>query len=159
MRGYIYALHSAERPEIIKIGRTVKKPEVRCSEHNANWYLSINTWKVVFWRWVENCVKAESEIHQHLKPHNLKAKSHKEAFRIDLYVARDIMVRVCDNYPSKEDKPQEPVLRKRKSLDMLIYKHIRNNGPLSEALIRNKQILKDSDFYGWVNEVKLFLSY
>jgi len=157
MRGYIYILRTEDRPKIIKVGKTTKHPNKRCNQHNKDWYLSINTWEVCFWRWVENCHKAEKEILTLLKAHNLKAKHHREAFNIDSITAKDIAIRVCDKYPPKSDKKTDPIIRKKKRLDQLAYLHISTNGKFSEQIISNHNQLAEEDYYNWLYTVSPYL--
>jgi hypothetical protein len=154
MRGYVYVLNSLERPDIVKIGKTTKSPTLRCAEHNRNWYLSLNTWEVNYWRWVENCGAAETSIHRLFAVHNLRAKGFREAFRVDLIIAMETVVRVCDAYPAKSDRPIDPIFKKRSALDRLAYNHIQKDGPLTQIIILNKKRLSEIDFYKWLNEVK-----
>jgi hypothetical protein len=154
MRGYVYVLKSPERPSVVKIGKTTKSPFIRCTEHNRNWYLSLNTWEVHFWRWVENCGAAEAGIHRLFIAHNLGAKGHREAFRIDLAVAMETVVRVCDAYPAKSDHQIDPIMKRRAVLDRAAYRHIQKRGPLSEKIVSNWQLLSETDFYKWLNEIK-----
>ena len=151
MRGYIYILCTDDRPETVKIGKTTRHPDKRCAEHNKEWYLSINTWTVSFWCWVENCDKAEREIHILLEKYNLGAKRHREAFKIDIVTARDIALRVCDRYPAKSNKKTDPILRKKKELDNIAYIHIISKGILSETIIENKKTMKEVDYYKWLS--------
>ncbi len=157
MRGYIYILRSDDRPGTVKIGKTTKHPDRRCIEHNADWYLSINSWEICFWRWVENCHKAEREIHSLLKGYNLGAKRHREAFKIDPKTARDITIRVCDRYPPKSDKRTDPIMKKRKKLDELAFKHIQRRGRFSDQIIENKKYLKEEDYYKWLQTVSEYI--
>ena len=157
MRGYIYVLVSSERPSIVKIGRTEKSPAIRCKEHNIDCYLSINTWEVKDWRWVENCRLAESKIHKLLEKYRLEVKLHREAFRVSVPVAMDVVIRVCDLYPPKSNTPINPIIKKKNKLDKMAYKHIKNNGPLSSYLLKNKEIMTDNDFYSWLDVIKLNL--
>lgn len=157
MRGYIYILHSPERPGIVKIGKTTKSPKIRCGEHNRNWYLSINTWDIAFWRWVENCCAAEIEIFQLISKYNLGAKSHREAFRIDISLAKKAAIMICDRYPASDDKPLDPIFKKRRTLDNAAYNHIKKQKPLAETIIKNKQIMAETDFYKWLYEIRNFL--
>lgn len=157
MRGFIYILHSNERPGIVKIGKTTKSPKIRCNEHNRDWYLSINSWEVRFWRWIENCNVAETEIHKLFVKHNLGARGHREAFRVDVRVAEETAIRVCDKYPAKGDEPTAPILRKKKTLDRIAYAHIARNGMLTEKIIEYKKIMSELDFYKWLMEIKELL--
>ena len=157
MRGYIYVLISQERPSVVKIGRTAKSPAIRCKEHNINCYLSLNTWEVHYWRWVENCIASEAKIHKLLDKHRLEVKLHREAFRISLPVAMDVVIRVCDLYPAKSDQQIKTSVKKKSKLDAIAYEHIKNNGPLTNFIINNKQIMNEDDFYGWLDVIKLNL--
>jgi hypothetical protein len=157
MRGYIYILRTSERPGVVKIGKTTVLPKTRCQQINQGWYLSLNTWEVAFWRWVEDCNIAEKEIHRLIAVHNLGAKSHREAFRVNLETAKDIAKRVCARYPAKSDKRPDPILNKKKSLDESAYRHIQKNGPLSEKIIQQKKLLNEADFYKWLSEILYLL--
>jgi hypothetical protein len=157
LRGYIYVLRSEERPSVVKIGRTERSPEIRCKQHNIDCYLSINTWEVHYWRWVEDCIASEVRIHKLLQKHKLKVKAHREVFKISLEVAMDVVVRICDSYPAKSDQQVKVLKRKRAKLDAIAYEHIRRNGPLSNFIVRNKQVMSNDDFYGWLEAIKLNL--
>ena len=157
MRGYIYILYTHERPGAVKIGKTTTHPDKRCFEHNKDWYLSINSWKVCFWRWVENCDKAEREILSLLKRHNLGAKLHREAFKLDIETAKDIAVRVCDRYPAKSDKKTDPVMKKKKTLDLLAYKHVNSSGRFANQIIENKVSMLEEDYYKWLSTVSQYM--
>jgi hypothetical protein len=154
MRGYIYLLISHERSAIVKIGRTTQSPAIRCKELNKDWYLSLNTWEVHYWRWVENCFLAEARIHKLLAKHRLEAKSYREAFRISLPIAMETVVRICDAYPPKSNAQFDPILKKRAFLDKIAYTYISKKGPLSEKIIGNKIILNEVDFYKWLQTIK-----
>lgn len=155
MRGYIYVLISQERPSVVKIGRTSKSPAIRCKEHNNDCYLSLNTWEVHYWRWVENCIASESKIHSLLRNHRLEVKLYKEAFKISLPVAMDAVVRVCDMYPAKSDKQEKTLSRNKKiKLDFLAYEHVKKNGSLKDYILKNRQDMIDEDFYGWLEAIK-----
>ena len=107
-----------------------------------------------YWRWVEDCVASESKIHKLLENHRLKVKLHKEVFKISLSVATDVVVRICDLYPAKSDRQAKAPTRKKGKLDVMAYEHIRKNGPLSKFILKNKQIMNDDDFYGWLEAIK-----
>lgn len=154
MRGYIYILATSERPGVVKIGKTTVLPGKRCNQINEQWYLSLNTWEVQFWRWVENCSKAESEIHRLFSNLNLGAKKHREAFRVDIITAKETVERVCDKYPAKSDKPVSRAYRQKKKLDRLAYDHIQKSGPLAPRILENKSLLRDEEFYGWLYEIR-----
>lgn len=158
MRGYIYILRTNDRPGTVKIGKTTRHPDKRCSEHNKDWYLSVNSWEVSFWRWVENCHKVEGELLSLLKRHNLGAKLHREAFQIDPETARDITIRICDKYPPKSDNKADPVMKKKKNLDDVAYKHIRENGRFAKQIIERHKIMKEEDYYKWLLEVSVYIS-
>jgi hypothetical protein len=157
MRGYIYLLITPERPSIVKIGKTTKHPRQRCNRHNRDWYLSINTWEVAHWQWVENCHRAEVDVHRMLDRHNLGAKFHREAFRINIDVAKDIVGRVCERYPPKSDNKPSPVMRRKKALDEAVYQHIRRQGDFSELIFRNQSLLDEEQFYEWVAIIEEYL--
>jgi hypothetical protein len=157
MRGYIYILRTDDRLGTVKIGKTTTHPDKRCSEHNKDWYLSINSWEVSFWRWVENCHKAERELLSQLKRHNLGAKRHREAFKVDPETARDIAVRVCDKYPPKSDKKTDPVMKKKKTLDQIAYNHIQSKGRFSEQIIENQKSMQEEDYYKWLMAVSPYI--
>ena len=157
MRGYVYILTSLDRPGIVKIGKTTQSPSKRCAELNREWYLAINTWEVQYWRWVENCGAAEVRIHRLFGAYNLGAKRYREAFRIDLAVAKETVVRVCDAYPAKSDRAINPLLQRRSILDQAAYKHIKKGGPLSNLIIQNKKNLSEADFYNWLTEIREYI--
>ncbi len=154
MRGYIYILTSEERPGVVKIGKTTVHPQNRCNRHNQDWYLSINSWLVQHWLWVENCTKAESEIHKILSSYNLGARLHKEAYKVSFALAKETVERVCSKYPAKSDQRDAPVMRKKKKLYRLIFSHIKKNGSISEHIINNKKIMTDEDFYNWISQIE-----
>ena len=151
-------MRTEERPGTVKIGKTTKHPGIRCADHNKDWYLSINSWEVSFWRWVENCHKAEREILELLKKYNLGAKLHREAFKIDHATARDIAVRVCDKYPPKSDKKIDPAMKKKKKLDQIAYSHIQLNGRFSNQIIENQKIMQEEDYYKCLLIVSEYIS-
>ena len=158
MRGFIYILRTIDRPGVVKVGKTTIHPKKRCAEHNKDWYLSINSWEVSFWRWVENCHAAERELLKLLKPHNLGAKLHREAFKIDTSTVRETATRVCDKYPPKSDKKTDPIMKKQKVLDQLAFKHIQVNGLFSGQIIENKKNMQQEDYYNWLMLVSKYIN-
>jgi len=157
MRGYIYILHSNERPDVLKIGKTTKSPEIRCQEHNDEWYLSINSWSVVKWFWVEDCDLVERTILKSLKKFNLGAKKHREAFRISVDVGIELSERICSASPAKSDKPQKRKPRKSRELEDLAYRHVSSDGPYKEKILEMHKCLDHKDFIKWLDNIKFYI--
>ena len=156
-RGYIYVLSTDERPQIVKIGKTTQWPDKRLEEINSDWYLSINTWKLAHWRFVENCDKAERLIHKQISAHRLPAKNHREVFRISVQFGREIVDRICERYPASSDELPVKKPRNWKTLDSLAYEHIKQHGAFAQQIQDYKVKLSDGDFYRWLKEVQRYL--
>jgi hypothetical protein len=45
-------------------------------------------------------------------------------------------------------------LRRKKALDALAYRHIRERGTFADRIVEFKTILTDDDFYKWINEIR-----
>jgi hypothetical protein len=157
MRGYIYILHSIERPGIVKVGRTTTLPKSRCKDLNKEWYLSINTWEIHAWFWVENCIKAERDVHKALRRFNLKAKKHREAFKISPGVASDISERICAAYPAKSQNKLFKLKKKQRHLENIAANHVKKEGPYKDKILSMYKDLNTKDFYHWMEEVSNLL--
>lgn len=72
MEGYIYILSNESMPGLIKIGRSINGARKRAKELNTTGVPS--PFRVEFEVLVEDCVHAESVIHEHLSEHRVPNK-------------------------------------------------------------------------------------
>ena len=165
-RGYIYILRTADRPTVVKIGKTTTSPTQRLRELNTACYLSINNWELADWFWVRNCDLAEKKIHRSLGKFKLKIHQHKEAFKIDVEHAKIVAKQVCDQFPPDSDelerkkrRPESKPLyaKSRDSLDKVAGDHVRRQGPFSEAITERFSNWKKADYFAWLSEVEHML--
>ena len=165
-RGYIYILRTADRPTVVKIGKTTTSPTQRLRELNTECYLSINTWELAEWFWVRNCDLAEKKLHHNLAKFKLKIHQHKEAFKVDVEYAKIVAKQVCDQFPPNSDE-----LEKRKSrparktlhfkdrvrLDQVAGDHVRRQGPFSKTITDRFLNWKKTEYFAWLSEVEHML--
>ncbi|GAB4184557.1 MAG: hypothetical protein Fur006_22140 [Coleofasciculaceae cyanobacterium] len=90
--GYIYALQNKSLGvHHIKIGRTMRKPELRAKELYASGVPE--PFDVAFACQVADCVVAEKKIHERLKAY--RSNQDREFFIITIEVARSVIFNVC----------------------------------------------------------------
>lgn len=118
--GYVYILtNKALKDDWVKIGRTIRPPEVRAAEISRSTGVPL-PFEVHHREWVSDCVAAEKEVHQALA--HLRANQSREFFVLPPSTAVQEVEKVCRKYQKsltgrlRAITGRTPRIRKRKIL-------------------------------------------
>lgn len=101
MEGHVYILVNSSFPELIKIGRTTKTPELRASELSSTG--TPGRFVVAYSVLVSNCIEVESEMHTFFS--GKRHTNDREFFEISSSEAINILIDISkDKQISKQEK-------------------------------------------------------
>lgn len=113
MKGFVYLLLNPTFPNMVKIGKTTKDPEVRVKELSRATGVP-TPFKLIYQIFVSNCDVVEKEIHFELQNNGLRNTSNREFFNIEPFKAIELFkeyeerFRVGDD-SEYQDKEQDEV--------------------------------------------------
>lgn len=113
MKGFVYLLLNPTFPNMVKIGKTTKDPEVRVKELSRATGIP-TPFKLIYQIFVSNCDVVEKEIHFELQNNGLRNTSNREFFNIEPFKAIELFkeyeerFRVGDD-SEYQDKEQDEV--------------------------------------------------
>ncbi len=93
---YVYVLTNRAMPNMVKIGKTRRRPEDRIAELSSSTGVPL-PFKLAYYRKVRDSTAAEREIHSRLNSSRVNAR--REFFWMDVAEAKRVVDTVCSRYP------------------------------------------------------------
>lgn len=112
MEGHVYILVNSSFPELLKIGRTTKTPEIRASELSSTG--TPGRFVVAYSVLVSNCIEVESEMHTFFS--DKRHTNDREFFEVSSADAINILIDISKERQIFKQKNEEHIENKREAV-------------------------------------------
>lgn len=108
MRGFVYLLLNPAFPNMVKIGKTTKDPEVRVKELSRATGVP-TPFKLIYQIFVSNCDVVEKEIHFELQNKGLRNTTNREFFNIEPFNAIELFKEYEERFRVSDDSEYQDI--------------------------------------------------